>query len=451
MLSVLFALLAGAAHADVNASKCLDAARVQKINSQFQVVVDNDRQGNPGVPPLDSCDPASIQYKLFQAIMYIEDLPVLTINPDSYDQNVMTDVPEKYFTDRIEVIHFDPADSSPCADGNAAAYVRHGEGKIMHICPVSKDSDLLYMVTILIHEARHVEGYGHVTCSHGRWAGQFFGGCDPNYEYRGAYAVETEFNIRLSRTNGIPPEIRESARGLAVETFLDNFDVGPFGVRKGLITERADGQIGFFDGTTTEPLFTIEHPDDLVIMRANLATVYDLTNGSVKSYLNDKAKVETGGIYATNFRAFDPTVRKDMRDILYLGPASCFLTAKHVRCDKGAKTSEFDITKIKPRNLVVIAEYIAIQDYDGFIYTMDPAQIGTPGFNESILEPSGAPLNTLSLLEWENMVKIGIDKDGVVRHFDVTGQPQDVIKELEGARYKKLLGPTWWSAHLADF
>ena len=453
MLSVLFALFVSAAHAEDTASQvvCLDATRLQKINAQFKVIINTDPQGVPAVPALDPCDDQGIAYKLYQAIMFLEDLPALTIRPDAYDLNMMTELPYKFFADHVETIVFELADSNACSDGNAAAFVRRGEGKVMHICPASSASDLLYMATILIHESRHVDGFPHQLCDHGRWAGVMFRGCDPSYEFKGAYGIETEFNIRLARTETIAPEMREGARGLAVATFLENFNQGPFGVRKGLITQRADGDIGFFDGQITESLFKLPHPNDVVVMRANLTTVYGLSDGSVKSYLNSTFNVETGGLYAKTFRDLAPETRQDMRDVLYVKSASCFLTAKHLRCDDGPKTSEIDLLTIRPRRLVQIADYLAIQDVDGYIYTINPASFGTPAFAESAFTRAAAPLNTLSLVTWEKTAKIGIDNNGVVRHYGVTGQPGEPIPALAGTQYTKLIGPTWWSAHLADF
>jgi hypothetical protein len=49
----------------------------------------------------------------------------------------------------------------------------------------------------LIHEARHKEGYHHDLCLEGQYKNVL--GCDPNYDFKGAYSVEIEYAIRAAR------------------------------------------------------------------------------------------------------------------------------------------------------------------------------------------------------------------------------------------------------------
>ncbi len=52
-------------------------------------------------------------------------------------------------------------------------------------------------VGVVIHEARHTEGYRHIPCSFGPYAGSNLPGCDPTFAYGGSHAVEMEYYARV--------------------------------------------------------------------------------------------------------------------------------------------------------------------------------------------------------------------------------------------------------------
>jgi hypothetical protein len=52
-------------------------------------------------------------------------------------------------------------------------------------------------VGVVIHEARHTEGYRHIPCSFGPYAGTNLPGCDSTFNYGGSHGVEMEYYARV--------------------------------------------------------------------------------------------------------------------------------------------------------------------------------------------------------------------------------------------------------------
>lgn len=72
-------------------------------------------------------------------------------------------------------------------------------------------------VGTVIHEARHTNGYYHIACQQGPYAGSSLPGCDRNYNYGGSHAIEMEYYARVA-TSGLNfhPVYKKMARLMAV-------------------------------------------------------------------------------------------------------------------------------------------------------------------------------------------------------------------------------------------
>lgn len=68
----------------------------------------------------------------------------------------------------------------------------------MHVCPLALTAAFtpLDLASVFMHEARHIEGYPHVTCSQGPRAG-LNGACDKKISDAGSYAVTVETYAQL--------------------------------------------------------------------------------------------------------------------------------------------------------------------------------------------------------------------------------------------------------------
>jgi hypothetical protein len=53
-------------------------------------------------------------------------------------------------------------------------------------------------VGTVVHEARHTQGYYHISCTQGPYIGTGVAGCDRDYQYGGSHAIEMEYYARVS-------------------------------------------------------------------------------------------------------------------------------------------------------------------------------------------------------------------------------------------------------------
>jgi hypothetical protein len=72
-------------------------------------------------------------------------------------------------------------------------------------------------VGVVIHEARHTEGYRHIPCTQGPYQGISMAGCDSTYEYSGSHAVEMEYYARVvAQGENFHPLYKKMARLMAL-------------------------------------------------------------------------------------------------------------------------------------------------------------------------------------------------------------------------------------------
>ena len=125
-----------------------------------------------------------------------------------------------YFIGRIDEMEID----SGCPKG-VAAYVMAFGGRTMYVCSAALNDNFsaLDRASIFMHEARHIDGYPHMTCSKGARKG-LQGACDTRISAGGSYAVTVETYAQLAQYGvTLHPALRAYAKSSAViyadETF----------------------------------------------------------------------------------------------------------------------------------------------------------------------------------------------------------------------------------------
>jgi hypothetical protein len=118
-----------------------------------------------------------------------------------------------YFIGRITDMEID----ENCPKG-VAAYVYAFGGKTMYVCTMMLTSNYtaLDRASVFMHEARHIDGYPHITCRRGARAG-LQGACDNRIADGGSYAVSVETYAQLAKfATGIHPALKAYAKSSAV-------------------------------------------------------------------------------------------------------------------------------------------------------------------------------------------------------------------------------------------
>lgn len=188
LLSILLFLFVFVEEVQATESSCISKDQVQSVSKPFQF--------SPAdlVPQEDLCNSQADEYKLVSILLALKNLRLdeAPLN-NRYDQKILGRDFWSYLTERVKVISKSSQEASSCRNG-AMAYVEGEANNTLFLCPLYF-TDTYYSLygkaSILLHEARHIEGFPHTMCLAGNKVGST-GGCDEAIEDRGSYAVSTE-------------------------------------------------------------------------------------------------------------------------------------------------------------------------------------------------------------------------------------------------------------------
>lgn len=187
---------------------CISQTEMQEIAKHFNQFADLASRG-------EYCPDGSKESHLLAGIMFMRKTAFAASMPKSSDDlfsgNFSTDWYD-YFIGRIN----DFAIQESCPRG-VGAYV-YMFGNTMYVCPMllSDSFTALDRASVFMHEARHIDGYPHVTCSRGPRAG-LNGACDDRISNGGSYAVSVETYVQIAKySEGLHPALRAYSRSAAV-------------------------------------------------------------------------------------------------------------------------------------------------------------------------------------------------------------------------------------------
>lgn len=126
-----------------------------------------------------------------------------------------------YFIGRITDINI----QSSCPKG-VGAFV-YGFGSTMYVCPMmlTESFSALDRASVFMHEARHIDGYPHITCSKGPRRG-LQGACDERISDGGSYAVTVETYAQLAKyATDLHPALKAYAMASAATYADETFEV----------------------------------------------------------------------------------------------------------------------------------------------------------------------------------------------------------------------------------
>lgn len=129
----------------------------------------------------------------------------------------------KYFTNLIHTLTVE----SSCPVGAVAFVYGFYHENTMHVCPMALTGAFtpLDLASVFMHEARHIDGFAHVTCSQGPRAG-LQGACDKKISDAGSYAVSVETYAQLGKYGkDIHPAYRAIAQASSLIYAAEAFQV----------------------------------------------------------------------------------------------------------------------------------------------------------------------------------------------------------------------------------
>lgn len=188
-------------------SKCIAKSEMQEIAKSFKQFA---QYANA-----DYCYDGSQTSFLLAAMMFMRETAFSSMTPsrDELFSGKFASSWWNYFIGRIDEIEI----VNSCPKG-VVAYVYAFGGNTMYACPLalSDSFSALDVASVFMHEARHIDGYPHITCSRGPRQG-LQGACDRHISGGGSYAVTVETYAQLGKyAQDIHPAMKAYARSAAV-------------------------------------------------------------------------------------------------------------------------------------------------------------------------------------------------------------------------------------------
>jgi hypothetical protein len=424
------------------AQTCLDSSPQQKeILNRFSWY-----SKDPELKP-DFCDPKNLAYRVANALLFLKTAGKLDHSKtDPFDQSILGSDPLEFLAGRIRILQFDPDDDgddiSGC-DGYTAAYVNAAtRSGVMHICRHLGGLDDLTISSALIHEARHQDSYHqHAICNHGFMIGQ--AACDESYQSGDSYSVQTEYFVKVLRSNQIDPAIRQNARNSAMEYFTNRFNSPPLGIKKGAALLTSDSRLVFYDGASVTPMLSLKNSAIQMYQSGDLLKFYDPIQRILWQSL-DGANLE---ILETNHDMDLDRGKSRFVDRYWTQRADCWLYTNRLICDFPEKKISLPITNFTPVGFQSYTlsdrfeKKVRIVSREGQVYAV----------TSSSTDFSGEPTSYLNTGAWDSSTTIGLSTDGRV-YFETLSGGKTLRKPAPGlspsATYIKMIAPYYWSRSL---
>lgn len=221
-----------------------------------------------------------------------------------------------YFTDRISVITI----PNNCAKG-VAAYV-YGFGSTMYVCPMVLTSNFtsLDRASIFMHEARHMDGFRHITCRTGPRAG-LNGACDNKISDEGSYAVTVETYAQIAKyAVDLHPALKAYSMSSAA-TYADETFENPAQVSKNpiLVMMNQAGQFYSLD-LKNQTVKTLGQSPSVgkIVMRAQHMILFPQDKTLPAKYVftkNEGDIAQSAGDAVLEYNAQTPAQKADLKDM----------------------------------------------------------------------------------------------------------------------------------------
>lgn len=425
---------------------CLDEALVQEIRSHIDLQVSD-------VAQFDRCQPTTHTYLVLQALSLIK---TMRYTDDSlaapFSQDILPGDFWTYFSTRVNKVQEE--DSCP---PNVLAFV-YGilHDGVVHVCPQMMDASFLKYerAETMLHEARHFEGYSHVTCIRGNRKGQS-GACDDTVEEKGSYAVTVEVLTKMALNAKDIPKVQQTLlKTLAVSYANDVFNTPVYDHDlTAFYLEGVDQQAYIYSNKGLVQVASLGADVHLISRSATLAVFpaghADTYTVNVFSPILDAAPAQ--GSFSLEYNSTPPDQRDDVVDIMNLGYLSASVTAHQI---KGQLTEDIMDTVI---NLPWVAKAafsgseVGLPDENSLYILNDQSALFRVQFKSGQtyqLDPVANALGSFKQVSIYNGHRLALDTFGVILLEDGgTFQP---FAPLAGKKFSQMTRPFVWDQYFED-
>jgi hypothetical protein len=341
-----------------------------------------------------------------------------------------------YFTGRIDEFSIDDG----CPKG-VVAYVYSFGGSTMYACSAALTNNFspLDLASVFMHEARHLDGYPHVTCTHGPRQG-LQGACDTRISDTGSYAVTVETYAQLAKyALDVHPALKAYARSASVIYADEAFE-------QTVRIERAERFVVMANDRHFTAVNANGSTEDLgiapelghIVMRSQYMILFpDDTNSRARFvFMRGEGEVVTlAGDQAEEYNALAPADRSSMVDVHIAAQWNARVYKNKVRfdCDPRAHSTkelalaDLPVGMIYPTGYDRAAKTAQLMTQSGRVY-----DVGCQG-TSPVLKASTLSFDQTykSIYKIGNMV-LGLTMDGFVREIQGNTSRPYSLGKLDG-------------------
>lgn len=342
-----------------------------------------------------------------------------------------------YFIGRINEFEID----SNCPKG-VVAYVYAFGGRTMYACSAALTDNFtgLDLASVFMHEARHIDGFPHMTCSHGPRQG-LQGACDVRIADGGSYAVTVETYSQLSKyALDIHPALKAYARSASViyadEAFENTVRIER-AERFAVIAKDKSVTALNLNGTQ-EKLGNVPELGKVVMRSQHMILIPENTANNARFvFLRNEGEIASlAGNQAEEYNALSPAERPNMVDI-HIGAqwnARIYKTNGKFDCDPRSPNSQTVAMPETPVGMIYTTGYdraaktAQLMTESGKVY-----DIGCNG-RTAFIKASAVTLDQ----KYKSLYKVGaltlgLTNDGFVREITgSTSKPYSLGRSLDG-------------------
>lgn len=357
------ALAAAVLVSQIGYAQCVPKAEMQVIAQHFKQLAN--------LAGKDFCYDGSQMSNLIQAIEFMRRTPFEKSMPKSADElfsGTFANDWYGYFTGRIDEFQVEKS----CPKG-VGAFV-YFYANIMHVCPLllTDNFTALDRTSVMMHEARHIDGFPHIMCTHGARAGMN-GACDQLLSDKGSYAVTVETYAQLGAyATDLHPALRAYARASAI-IYADEAFATPVKINRTpqflLMTTNREFYRLKDDGSTQLDRWGSSPALGHIVMRARHMILYPDDKSLPAKYVfaHNEGDIQQGaGDLAVAYNAETPQQRGDLVDV-HMGAqwsARIFHSRVRLMCDPTS-----DATQDLPMNGQTAVSAIYPTGYDRAVYS----------------------------------------------------------------------------------
>ena len=387
--------------------ECIEVKAYAEFSQDFAIHVDPTLKYTP-------CDSSSLLSQLLQALIVLKSMPQ-DLGTGIYETNPIGD-PFEYFKKRIKEIVI----SKECPLGTAML-ISHDSPNRMTVCPGASGGRALYLSSLLLHEARHLDGhqFDHQTCATPDVIAT--GNCDHSIEDKGSYGVQVDYLIRISNSKGLPQATREQAREIAIY-LLPSFNVLPFGLRKGFLVQLSNGDVRFSDLNKTV-LLRHGDPGDFIFNQNSLTQfmTFQKTEQKVGLY-SHRSQLTNHNMYTKNFKLMVEICSSALIDFFRAYDYQCFLFSDLLNCNSASESIAIVLKTHQPVGFLITKDSKVLPANSLFIRTSNRKILQLP---HSLIEMKGMTEKTMAVLpNTDNLVGLVTDEQG--NEIGITSSNQSI-------------------------